>query len=576
MTESESQPGSVAGNSPPAQKRQRAKQACEPCRLRKRRCDGGTPCNMCTQFEYKCYYERHPRKRSKIVEAQQPTDVDSEHMSYMKQELTNLRHLAGEDVFKLRSMEANSGIAFTRLLGMRLDPGSGPKLFTFGWNLGVSSPIVTKSPPVTELLTYEQMQAMAQLFFTHVHPLYGFLDREWTLRQLTLRWSNPSSTNIPDHLLCGIAAMGSLFADGSLNLMVPRLVDAAKIALEGASTMVPPSLQDISSWLLRVLFLRSTDHPHACWMATCTTMHLVESIGLQQENSNLVVYPPHEDHAHDPDVRRRVFWVARMLNSWVSFEYGRTRVSLRGVTCKLPAAKPDDYTTDFIDLYGLSCVLEPDRNSPPGQWDDLLRQVESYEARHDAVQLSRANIALTTFRRLRIANPNIPLDTLNRIISILLNGLEAAKNLASKGMPWWHVANIPFQATCVFLAMDSRESIAHIATALKVLEYVVYRFKTPALKDALKTARFLIRLSKKRKEEDTELLSQSLLKEPSGFDITRMNGSPPRMIPEGPSTTSSGEDWNLEYLNHSEFDWNFFLSHEMPTFAPGYMPDGAM
>lgn len=35
------------------QKRQRAKQACEPCRLRKRRCDGNMPCNMCTQFEYK-------------------------------------------------------------------------------------------------------------------------------------------------------------------------------------------------------------------------------------------------------------------------------------------------------------------------------------------------------------------------------------------------------------------------------------------------------------------------------------------------------------------------------------------
>lgn len=40
--------------SPPGEKRKRAKQACEPCRLRKRRCDGALPCNMCMQFDYKC------------------------------------------------------------------------------------------------------------------------------------------------------------------------------------------------------------------------------------------------------------------------------------------------------------------------------------------------------------------------------------------------------------------------------------------------------------------------------------------------------------------------------------------
>ena len=253
-----------------------------------------------------------------------------------------------------------------------------------------------------------------------------------------------------------------------------------------------------------------------------------------------------------------------MLNTWVSFEYGRTRVTLRGITAELPIPRDGDYTTDYINLYSLSCVLDPERSD--SKWEEFLRQLEAYEARHDGIELSRANLGMCGYRRLRLANPNISSEIMNRIIKIGLRGLDAARRMAEKGMPWWHVANVPFQVVCVFLAMDARESLSHVATAMRVLEDVVERFKTVAMKEALKTARFLVRLSKKRKDEDSEVLAHSLKKDLAESDPqpqnleqaqAQVNGDnmPGVLVGETPQTATSSEDWSLDVLNNSDFDW---------------------
>ncbi|GAB1728244.1 hypothetical protein NU195Hw_g3169t1 [Hortaea werneckii] len=602
---------SASGSPPQGQKRQRAKQACEPCRLRKRRCDGNHPCNMCTQFEYKCYFEKHPRKRSKIVEQNEaihdgvvagrisPPDglaSKSGGTVFAKPEPTGEDRSGMEDATKLRSMEANSGIAFTRLLGLRLDPSSGPKLFTFGWNLGSSTYTVPNSPPITDILAQDQMHHLAKLYWTNVHPLYGFIDRTWMQEQMNLRWARPDACKVPDHIIAGITAVGAMFANGAFDAVLPRIVDAQKEALESTSAMQPPTLLDVQSWILRVIHLRMTDHPHAVWIASSTTMHLVESVGIHQESSSSTLHPPANEHMYAPELRRRTFWVARMLNTWVSFEYGRTRVALRGITSELPAfGDDDDFTREYIDLYSLSCCLDPERTNQVGQWEDFLKQLEAYDVKNDVIQLSKANLTLCGYRRLRLANPILSSETITRIINVSLKGLEAARKMAAKARPWWHVANVPFQVICIFLAMDVRESLANIHIAMRALEEVVHHFNTVALKEALKTARFLVRLSKKRKEEDSGVLSQSLIKDNAAEDPQPENlkmaqlpsngvGGPCSTVPamgsgtnnETPMTNSSGEDWNMDQiLNNSDFDWNYFLTADMPAFN-SFAPDGTM
>ena len=588
------------------------------------------PCNMCTQFEYKCYFEKHPRKRSKLVE-QDAVENGIVQASPTRNATPPREETSQEDVSKMQSMEANSGIAFTKLLGMRLDASAGPKLFTFGWNMGTGSSSVPIVNPITGFLTQDQMVAMARLYFANAHPLYGIVDVEWFMKQIMLRYSSQKPVQCPDHLMAGVAALGTLFGDNSLDSVLPALIDSAKLSLESTSTMHPSTIYDVQSWILRTIYLRATGHPHACWMASSITMHLIESCGLQQEKdaTSSVMYPPTNDHMNDLEIRRRTFWIARLLNTWVSFEYGRNRVALRGITSKLPAHREGDFTREYIDLYSISCCLDPDNADKPTEWGELLRQLEQYDAPHDCMELSRANLGLCAYRRLRLGNPNLSSETINRIVAIGLGGLQAARNLANQGMPWWHVANVPFQCICVFLAIDTRESLTHIGTAMRTLEMVVKRFDTVAMKEALKTARFLVRLSKKKKDEDSDVLEKSLKREPATSDpqpesfqslqakaknnvphqqpqqqqhhalkqpqAQNMNQQPPQQqqqplqhppIPmmddqqqisweQGPLTTSSGEDWNMDYLNNTEFDWNFFLSQDIPAFQ-NLAPDGLM
>jgi hypothetical protein len=581
---------------------------------------------MCTQFEYKCYFEKHPRKRSKLVE-QDAVENGIVQASPTRNATPPREETSQEDVSKMQSMEANSGIAFTKLLGMRLDASAGPKLFTFGWNLGTGSSSVPIVNPISGFLTQDQMVAMARLFFANAHPLYGILDVEWFMKQVMLRYSSQKPVQCPDHLMAGVAALGTLFGDNSLDSVLPALIDSAKLSLESTSTMQPATIYDVQSWILRTIYLRATGHPHACWMASSITMHLIESCGLQQEKdaTSSVMYPPTNDHMNDLEIRRRTFWIARLLNTWVSFEYGRNRVALRGITSKLPAHREGDFTREYIDLYSISCCLDPDNADKPTQWEEFLRQLEQYDAPHDCMELSRANLGLCAYRRLRLGNPNLASDTINRIVAIGLGGLQAARNQANQGMPWWHVANVPFQCICVFLAIDTRESLTHIGTAMRTLEMVVKRFDTVAMKEALKTARFLVRLSKKKKDEDSEVLEKSLKRDittsdpkPEAFKSlqpkAKNNAPPPQPQPlnqpqiqnlnqpphlhpqqplqhppipmmddhhqqaaweQGPLTTSSGEDWNMDYLNNTEFDWNFFLSQDIPAFQ-NLAPDGLM
>jgi hypothetical protein len=589
-------------NSPPTQgqKRQRAKQACEPCRLRKRRCDSAMPCNMCVSFQYRCYYEKHPRKRSKIVQANAEHDLSNNPDAYIRHEIAPEDRPGLEDSSTLRYMEANSGIAFTRLLGQRLDPGKGPALFTFGWNLGGrsagtgSAGGADAAMDIGGLLNQDQMIALARLYFDNVHPLYGFMDKEYVLEQINVRWAQPSECRLPDHFFANMAGAGALFSDGSLEAVIPAIIDGAKKDLENSSVMQLPTLVDAQSWLMRCLYLRATEHPHAVHMASCILMHLVEALGLHQESRATPNVPDGDpNHASSVETRRRTFWIARMLNSWVSFEYGRTRVNLRGINTQLPTPQEGDYTTEYIHLYSLSCCLDPERDD--SKWEDFLRQLEAYKTHHDGIELSRANLAMSGYRRLRLSNPTLSVETTARIIKLGLSGLEAAKRMAAKHMPWWHVANVPFQVVCVFLAMDVRESLLHVGAAIRVLEEVVERFRTAAMKEALKTARFLVRLSKKKKDEDSEVLGLSLKRDGEKGDAETATQKPetkvstvhdvinggaayagaPIPVGETPATASSSDDWTADLLNNSDLDWNIFLTADMPD-LDGFAPDGMM
>lgn len=541
--------------------RQRAKKACEVCKTRKRKCDGRDPCGYCVCYEYHCSYGPNTRKRASHLISASPSDGGDVR--------TDMSKRSEPDTFNQKHMEANSGIAFPHVLGMRFNPSDAPRVHGFSWNLGLRGEPVHQYANITHLVTVDEMNALADVFFEKIHPLYAFLDPDTVRRKITDRWRDPDTADSYDTVLCTAAALGSLYCGNVGHPHELDLIQLARKMLETTSTMKKPLLHHVAAWLLQTIYLRSNNSPHASWMASCMTMHIMEATGSHQDPSLMsVVYTDTADTSVSEESQRRLFWVATILNAWISYEYGRSRVIIQGVSCKPPSSREGDLTADLIRLYQISQLLDPGQVNTAPDLEDSLARVESLEFAHDALVLSQSNLALTIYRRLRLASSNIPNESLERIIRLGRRGLEAAVQQARELCPWWHVVNVPFQFVCILLAIDTGESLSHVGHAMRSLKIICEHFNTPTIQRAMETAELLVRLAQRRKKRDTELLNNGL-----------QGPETPVSCPDQASPTSSSsfavnpgnEGAELAFFGNFiapdglEWDWDAFLGAEIPV-----------
>ncbi|KAK5040138.1 hypothetical protein LTS07_000635 [Exophiala sideris] len=556
--------------------RRRAKRACEPCKARKRKCNGSEPCSACIRYEYECYFPLPRRKRSTKVgnqghplpgaSSQSPQSV---HASAGPVSPTNLRSSNHDE----RSMEANSGVLFPHILGLKLNPSNAPKVQGFGWNLGIHYQHSRSQKSMVWIISRDEWQSLFDVYIQKIHCVYGFLDARIVLSKSSRRWEDPYATNAYDHVLCGIAALACLFCPERTDDRERLLVECAKDILDSTSLVRDPSIHDAQAWLLRTLYLRCNNPPHAAWMSSCTTMHIIEAIGLHHESTDVsLVYSEVSTSNVDVERKRRTFWLAKLLNSWISFEYGRSRVVLQGASCQFPSPIPDDFTIDLISLFMVSEVLDPDKIGEPMDLEEALLRTEAFNFQLDPLLLSQSNLCFTIYRRLRLATPNVKSKILEKVIAIGRKGLEASLGATRAGSPWWHVSNVPFQFACIMLAMDTKESLMHIQQAISTLRIVADKFKTPMVQKALSTVESLIQLSQKRKEQDITILQTSLLPQTSP-----QSWQPP---PPVDSMQVSDQDFELTWSNDllwntpglGNVNWDQFWT-EPYDFAPTTLPN---
>lgn len=291
-------------------------------------------------------------------------------------------------------------------------------------------------------------------------------------------------------------------------------------------------------------------------------MHIMEAIGAHQDPELAsLVYSDTANVGFHEEIQRRLFWVAMVLNSWISYEYGRSRVSPRGVSCKLPLPRKDDYTTDLISLYEISELLDPDCDNKAVDFEEALARVEGLTLSHDALILSQSNLALTIYRRLRISSVNISNDVLARIMQFGNQGLHAAVRLAEECHPWWHVANLPFQFICILLAIDTRESLSYIGPAVSSFRTITRHFNTPTIHTALETIESLVGLFQSKKERDSIILRDSLHE--GDASLTEQNPATPQA---SDVTFGLGPTENLYLPDNFDWDWNAFLDTQAPIF----------
>lgn len=516
--------------------RKRSRVACTSCQSRKRKCSGGQPCTICAQCGTECHYDYYSRKKKDVKPSpysgnylQQPAmpapgsrsatgpGSGGDHPSAGREERGRSSPVESEKV-QPTPLEANSGAAFVRRLGLKIDSAQ-TKLHRFAWNIGVRAPPLPppRPAPIVDIITQDEMRTTVAIWFEKMDPSYGFIDRDHLLRQVSRRWLPPSSDSalgygLYDGVLCGIAAMGFLYSKHQASMAEANIVESARVLLEQHAPSEPPTVDLVTGWALRVSYMRMTASPHETWLASCTLMHLIEAVGLHIEipDTELKKTTNDDDYQPSADLRRRIFCMARHLNVWVSFELGRSRVVLHGANSLPPIRRGDATSTEVFELLPTSEALDPAKSQDAGDLEAALTDVLDGVHFQKVVILGQCNLALCIFRRLRALSPSISSKLLDQVLSLATTALRAARELNATFSPWHHIANVPFQIVCTLLSMDNRQSLALLGDAMETLREVATQYDTNVMREAYSTAYLLILLHQRRKEDDTNVIGQVL------------------------------------------------------------------
>ncbi|WKT45389.1 Aldehyde dehydrogenase domain [Fusarium oxysporum f. sp. vasinfectum] len=393
---------------------------------------------------------------------------------------------------QVRSLEANFGATFMRRVGLKIDPTNAPKLNLFGWNIGARKLLSGSGPctalPIVDIISEQDLKKLANVYFSKVDPCYG---------------------NAYDAVLCGVSALGALFSQRDTTITELHLVESARSILDLHQISEAPSVDLVTGWVLRVIYMRMTASPHSTWIASSILIHLIEASGLHLEPYDDTVFPQH-NLLCDPDIRRRLIGVAQHVNMWTSFDLGLSRVALQSLLLTPLASKSGDYTTELLRLLPVSTNLDPVKTEDDRNLEPSLRQVLSGNHTQPPSVLAQCNLVLCILRRLGPVNFNMTPTLAEQVLALLNDALRSARFLAKDCSPWHHVANVPFHIICMLLVLDTRSSLAMLPEALQTLELVASIYDTDAMKQAHSAARLLIFLHQERRSEDVKILRDVL------------------------------------------------------------------
>ncbi|KAJ5774357.1 hypothetical protein N7457_009253 [Penicillium paradoxum] len=498
-------------------KRKRARVACEPCRERKRKCDGADPCETCGQWDYDCYYKSTPRRRRHAFQEEHSNEI-SIPQSPKQNDLSDTH---GVD----RRLEANSGAAFVRKMGLNIDPAKAPKLSLFGWNIGKrrSTPTfegVHTALSITDITSLEHMRALADVYFTKIDPCYGFINRAQFLERLEARWESTSVESLYDSVIGGIAALGCLFSQQNMTVTELHFVVSVRSILEMHVLTGPPPMDLLTGWMLRVVYMRMTDVPYSTWMESSKLMHLVEAAGLHLNSANSV-FPRSSDTNIDPDLQKRLFGVAFHQNLWISYDLGLSRVFFHKDDLPLlPSTKQGDYTHELLGLLPVSESLNPGKSKDDEtNLEATLSQVLERSHEEPPSAMAQCNLVLCILRRVHTQNLDLSSHLTEKALKLLKKGLACSRTMIKDCTPWQHIANVPFHIICVLLVMDTRPSVAMLPEAMQTLKLVASTYDTDTMREAWNAARLLVMLHQQRRKDDLAIFNGILNVEQQGIPV---------------------------------------------------------
>ncbi|CAI4065350.1 hypothetical protein SUVZ_08G3960 [Saccharomyces uvarum] len=512
-----------SGSNAQPYKRQRVRKACVPCRERKRKCNGKSPCEMCVAYGYVCHYtEEDGLLASSRVNQVEEMPHDTESRPYVPLGIirngthsTDTQNVTNGNIIdppKSRYTIQHSAVAFPRSLGLELRSTNPPRLHCFAWHCGIRP---EEKPsfhaPLSDLVTKEEYYRISKVYFSVVHPIFDIVDPEQLGKNVEKYWNGDAETSEYSAVIAGVIALGSFFL-GSLGH--PREMDIiqyAKGILDDPTFSRIPSVEQISAWVLRTIYLRATARPHVAWLASCLTIHLSEAIGLHheidREDLALTNNVPLKRTTEVSEHTRRLFWSAWSINTILSYDYGRSSVTLNRITCKPVKETDGNYSVNLVALAQL--IPQESVNANVAQLLQALAAVHESPDAHPFLSLTKADICLSFYRRLRLLNHILDKTVVSQIIDIGNTALAAAYALVKIDQAWWNVLSTSFQYVCVLLAIDTPESLSHVAAAMRTLDNITQVLGTHIAFEAQKTAKLLLEDSVKKKRQEIQQLEQA-------------------------------------------------------------------
>lgn len=505
-------------------KRQRVRKACVPCRERKRKCNGKSPCEMCVAYGYVCHYidSRVPSASPQVQQVGE-TSPDTESRPFVlpgihrneQPQPINTQNVTSQNIVdptKSRYTIQHSAVAFPRCLGLELRSTNPPRLHSFAWHCGIRPEENPNSHALlSDLVTKEEYYRISKVYFSVVHPIFDVVNPEQLAKNVEKYWDGDVKTLEYGAVIAGVIALGSFFM-GSLGH--PRemdIVQYAKGILDDPTFSRIPTVEQVSAWVLRTIYLRATSRPHVAWLASCVTIHLSEAIGLHHEidREDIAIsnnVPPKRTTVVSEHTRR-LFWCAWSINTILSYDYGRSSVTLNRITCKPVKETDGNFTAHLVALAHL--IPQDSVNANAAQLLQALAAVHESPNAHPFLSLTKGDISLSLYRRLRLLNHILDKNVVLQIIDIGNTALSAAYALVKLDQAWWNVLSTSFQYVCVLLAIDTPESLSHVATAMKTLDNITQILGTHIAFEAQKTAKLLLEDSMKKKRQEIQQLEQA-------------------------------------------------------------------
>ena len=246
-----------------------------------------------------------------------------------------------------------------------------------------------------------------------------------------------------------------------------------------------------------------------------------------------------------------MFGVAQHLNTWMSFDIGRSRVALPNADMELPSPRSGDATTELLALLPFSRDLDPNAMTNVESLELALNKVLDRSHSIRPTILAQTNLMLTICRRLRTLNHSIAGDLSNKVLGLTVLAIRSVESMVETNDPWNHVVNIPFQVICMMLSLDTPAAIAQLPPAVKCLRNVAAVYPTNATQEALRTACLLISLHQKRKEADSKAL----------LDVVQFYSPTAASDYSAFATSRTGDD-------NVDFDWLSDLVPGLHDFQP--------